>query len=149
DSFQPAAVVPGVVALVLVLVNLRGDAAMWAAGLVAAAGVWAIDIAQRMELRQPAFPAIAVIASAVAGAVLSGSVGAAGGALSVAGSIGVGVGWGVLVAGCRSVDAIAPGAMGALLASSAVGSLVRGRSEVSPDSEAVEVFLVAVILGLA
>src|SRR5690606_39928213 len=49
DSFQPAAVVPGVVALVLVLVNLRGDAAMWAAGLVAAAGVWAIDIAQRID----------------------------------------------------------------------------------------------------
>src|SRR5690606_38709898 len=33
DSFQPAAVVPGVVALVLSLVNLRGDAAMAAAGV--------------------------------------------------------------------------------------------------------------------
>jgi hypothetical protein len=47
------------------------------------------------------------------------------------------------------VDAIAPGAMVALLASSAVGSLVLARSEVSPDSEAVDVFLVAVILALA
>ncbi|HEX7099610.1 MAG TPA: MoaD/ThiS family protein [Acidimicrobiia bacterium] len=148
-SFSPGAVVPGIVALVLVLLNLRGDEALWAAGLVAAAGVWAIDIAARMELRGRAFPAIAVVASAVVGAVLSSAMGAVGMTLAVAFAVVAVLSWGVFVAGYRSVDAIAPGAMVALLASSGVSSLVLSRSETSPDPEAVDVFLVSVILALA
>src|SRR5690606_3600287 len=108
-SFSPGAVVPGLVALVLVLLTLRGDEALWAAGLVAAAGVWAIDIAARMELRGRAFPAIAVVASAVVGAVLSSAMGAVGMTLAVAFAVVAVLSWGVFVAGYRSVDAIAPG----------------------------------------
>ena len=148
DSVQPGAVVPGVAALALVVLHLRGDAALWAAGLVAAAGLWAIDIANRMELRQRSFPAIAVVAGSVAGAVLASAMGGAGMAVAVALSIAIVLSWGVFAAGFRSVDTVAPGAMVAVLASAAVSSLVLARSESSPDPEAVDVYLVAVILAL-
>lgn len=145
--------VPLVVGALLILVRLQGDPAMWAAALVGAAGIWAIDIANGMESRGRRFPAIAVVISAVAGAVISQTMGPGGMAIAIALSVAVVLVWGVAAAGYRSVDTIAPGVMVALLASSAVSSLVLAASDHSPDPSAVDVYLivvaVATLLGLA
>lgn len=146
-SPEVALAIPIVAALVLVFLNLRGDAAWWAAGLVGAVGLWVIDIAQQVELRGRIFPAVAVVLGAVAGAVISESMGAAGLAVALALAVVLVLAWGVGLAGYRSVDAVAPGVMVAMLASAAVGSLVLARSGASPDPEAVDVFLLVVILA--
>lgn len=136
-----------VLGLVLVLVNLRADSAWWAAALVGAAGLWIIDVATQMNLRGRAFPAIAAAIGAVGGALLASSMGAGGLAIAIAVAVMVVLGWGVGVAGQRSVDSLAPGVLVAMLAAAAVGSLVLSRSEVTPDPEAVDVFLIAVIVA--
>lgn len=148
-SREVAVAVPLAVAAVLVIVNLRADAAWWAAVLVGAAGVWIIDIARQMELRGRTFPAVAVVAGAVAGAVVSESIGPVGLTLAVALAVAVVMVWGVGVSGYRSVGTVAPGVMVGMLAAAAVGSLVLTRSEASPDPQAVDVFLVVVIAATA
>lgn len=140
-----AVAVPLLVAALLVVVNLRAGPAWWAAVLVGAAGVWVIDIAQQMEIRGRSFPAISVVVGAVAGAVISQSLGPVGLAVAVALAVVVVMSWGVAVAGYRSVDAVAPGVMVGMLATGAVGSLVLTRSGASPDPQAVDVFLLVVI----
>lgn len=140
-------VVPIVVAALLVLVRLQGDQAMWAAALVGTAGIWAIDIANGMESRGRRFPAIAVVVGAVAGAVISQTMGPGGMATAIAVTVAVVLVWGVAVAGYRTVDAIAPGVMVAILATAAVSSLVLAASEASPDPSAVDVFLIVVIVA--
>lgn len=139
--------IPVVAALLLVLLHLQGDAAWWAAGLVGAVGLWVIDIAQQIEMRGRTFPAVAVVLGAVGGAVISESMGPAGLAVALALAVMVVLAWGVGLAGYRSVDAVAPGVLVAMLAAAAVGSLVLARSGTSPDPAAVDVFLLVVILA--
>lgn len=146
---QVSAAAPWVVAVVLVLVNMRGDSAWWAAALVAAAGLWVIDVANQMELRGRSMPAVAVVIGSVAGAVLTQSIGPLGLAVAVAVAVMVVLAWGVGLAGHRSVDAVAPGVMVAMLMAAAVGSLVLTRSEASPDPQAIDVFLLVVIVSTA
>lgn len=138
---------PLLVAAVVVLVNLRGDDAWWAAVLVGAAGLWVIDLATQIEARGRSFPAIGVLVGAVAGAVITESIGPTGLAVALAAAVMIVLAWGVGIAGFRSVDTVAPGVMVGLLAAAAVGSLILTRSGASPDPEAVDVFLLVVILA--
>lgn len=145
---EVAVAAPLLVALVIVFVNLQGDAAWWAAALVGVAGLWIIDLAGQIEARGRSFPAIGVLVGAVAGAVITESIGATGLAVAIAAAVMIVLTWGVGIAGYRSVDTVAPGVMVGLLAAAAVGSLILARSSASPDSEAVDVFLVVVILAV-
>lgn len=147
SSRELAVAIPLLVAVVVVIVNLRAGSAWWAAVLVGAAGVWVIDIAQQMERRGRQFPAVAVVVGAVAGAVISESLGPVGLAVAVAMAVVVVMTWGVGIAGYRSVDTVAPGVMVGMLAAAGVGSLVLTRSATSPDPQAVDVFLLVVILA--
>lgn len=141
------AVAPLAVALALIVVNLRGDAAWWAATLVGAAGLWVIDLAAQIEARGRSFPAVGVLVGAVAGAVITESTGPTGLAVAVAASVMIVLAWGVGIVGYRSIDTVAPGVMVGLLAAAAVGSLILTRSPSVPDPEAVDVFLLVVILA--
>lgn len=139
--------IPIVATIVLVLINLQADSAWWAAALVGAVGLWVIDIAQQMEIRGRSFPAVAVVIGAVAGAVISESIGPVGLAVAIAIAVMVVLAWGVGIVGYRSVDAVAPGVMVGMLAAAAVGSMVLTRSSAAPDPESVDVFLLVVILA--
>lgn len=139
--------VPVVAALVLVLINLRADEAWWAAALVGVAGIWVIDIAGLMESRGRSFPTIGVLVGAVAGAVLPASMGVVGLAVALAASVMIVLAWGVAIAGYRSVDAVAPSVLVAMLVTAGIGSLVLARSVASPDPEAVDVFLLVVFIA--
>jgi sulfur-carrier protein len=144
---EVALAVPILVALVVVVVNVRGDAAWWAAALVGAAGLWIIDLAGQIEARGRSFPAIGVLVGAVAGAVITESIGPTGLAVAIAAAVMIVLTWGVGISGYRSIDTVAPGVMVGLLAAAAVGSLILARSGASPDPEAVDVFLLVVILA--
>lgn len=144
---QLTAAVPVVVTAVLVFANLRGDEAWWAAALVAAAGLWVIDVADQMHARGRPFPAIAVALGAVAGAVISQALGPVGLAVALALAVAIVLSWGVGVAGYRSVDTMAPAVMVGMLAAGAVGSLVLTRLEGTPDPQAIDVFLFSVIVA--
>lgn len=147
-SRELAVAAPWVVALVLVVVHLRADSAWWAAALVAAAGVWVMDISGQMEARGRALPAIAIVIGAVAGAVIPEVLGPIGLAVGVAVAVMIVMAWGVAISGYRSVDTVAPGVMVALLATTAVGSLVLARSPHAPDPQATDVFLIVVIVAI-
>lgn len=147
SSRELAVAVPLLVGALLVIVNLQADPAWWAAMLVGAAGVWVIDVAQQMESRGRQFPAVAVVVGAVAGAIISQSLGPVGLAVAVGLAVVVVMAWGVGIAGYRSVDTVAPGVMVGMLAAAAVGSLVLTRSGASPDPQAVDMFLLVVILA--
>lgn len=147
STLEVAAAAPLLLAVLLVLINLQADEAWWAAALVGAAGIWVIDVGTQMEARGRFFPAIAIVISAVAGAVLSVLMGPAGMAVSIAAAVMVVLTWGVAIAGYRSVDIVAPGVLVATLAAAGVGSLVLARSADSPDSQAVDVFLLVVIVA--
>lgn len=147
SSRELAVAIPLLVTAALVIVNLQADSAWWAAALVGAAGVWVIDIAQQMEARGRQFPAVAVVVGAVAGAIISESLGLVGLVVAVAMAVVVVMAWGVGIAGYRSVDTVAPGVMVGMLAAAAVGSLVLTRSGTGPDPQAVDVFLLVVIVA--
>lgn len=152
-SPELTAAVPLLAAAAVVAVNLLADAAWWAAVLVGVAGVWVIDISQQMQARSRPFPAVVAVVAAVGGAVIPASMGPVGIAVAIGLSVAVTLTWGVAIAGYRSVDAVAPGALVGMITAAAVGSLVLTRSEASPDAQAIDVFLlvvvVATILGAA
>lgn len=147
SSRELAVAVPLVVAGVLVVANLQADPAWWAAVLVGVAGVWVIDVALQMEGRGRSFPAVAVVVGAMAGAIIPQAWGPVGMAVAVGLAVVVVMVWGVGVSGYRSVDTVAPGVMVGTLAAGAVGSLVLARSGAGPDPQAVDLFLLVVILA--
>lgn len=140
-------VVPASVALVLVVIHLQADAAWWAAALVGVAGLWVIDVAAMMESRGRSFPTVGVLVGAVAGAVIPEAMGIVGLAVAVAASVMFVLGWGVGIAGYRSINTVAPAVMVSMLTSAAVGSLVLTRGSLAPDPEAIDLFLTVVILA--
>lgn len=136
-----------VAALAIVLVNLRAGEAWWAATLVGVVGIWVVDVAQQMEARGRSFPTMAALVAVVAGAVISQSLGTIGLAVAVAVAVIVVLAWGVAIIGYRDINAVAPGVLVAMLASSAAGSLVLTRSDAAPDPQAIDVFLLVVALA--
>lgn len=141
-------VVPLVVALVVLLVNLRAGDAWWSAAIVGVVGAWVVDAGSHMEARGRPFPALAVLVSVVGGAVLPHAMGTVGMAVAAALSVILVLLWGVVVQGYRHVDVVAPGALVALLAASATASMVLTRSDASPDVQAIDVFLLVVVVSV-
>ena len=135
------------------LANLKAGDAWWAAVVVGIVGAWVVDVAFYLEERGRPFPALAVLVSVVAGATLPYAAGTAGMALATALAVVVVLVWGTSVEGFRRVDTVAPGAMVAILGAAAASSMVLARSNLAPDPQAIDVFLlvvgVSIVLGVA
>lgn len=153
---QPAAVstvdllafLPVAVAVVAVVANMQNQE-IWAAALVAVIAVWAVDIGSAFSARGRRFAPLAVTTSAAAGAVAAHVLGGAGYGLAMAVAVVVGLGWAVAFEDYRRVEVFAPTVVAAVLAALGVASMVLARSSHGPDALAVDIFLVAVIAGIA
>ncbi|HUG31976.1 MAG TPA: MoaD/ThiS family protein [Acidimicrobiia bacterium] len=153
---QPAAVaasdlagfVPLAVALVVVLANL-GEQPIWAAALVAVMAGWAVDVANSFLARGRAFAPLAVTTAAAASTLAAHILGPTGYGLSVALAVAIVLGWAVAFPGYRQVEVFAPTLLVGLLASLGAASLILTRSSFTPDPQAIDVFLVATIAGVA
>lgn len=155
---QPAALsavdllafLPLLVVVLAILANTQSQE-IWAAFLVAAAAVWAIDLASTFTARGRTIAPLAVATTAAAAAISAHVLGGMGYGLTVALAVAIGLGWAVAVPDYRPVDTFAPTLLVGLLAGLATASLVLSRSSFSPDERAVDVFLatmiVAVLLG--
>lgn len=142
------ALLPLGVAIVAVVANIWGGPEVWAAALVAIAGVWALDLNAVVALRGKAFAPIAVIVTAAASAMGAHALGGAGYGLSVALAVAIVFGWAVAVPAYRDVAVFSPTLLVALFGGLGTASLVLSRSASAPDAKAVDVFLVAVVAGI-
>ena len=139
---------PLVVAAVAVVANFQNQE-IWAAGLVAIAAVWALDLNTSFTARGRVFAPLAVITTAAAGALAAHILGGTGYGLTIALAVAIVLGWAVAFPDYRQVDVYAPTLLAGLLAGLAAASMILSRSSFSPDEKAVDVFLVAVIAGVA
>ena len=143
-----AAFLPLAVAVVAIIANLAGQE-IWAAALVAAAGVWAMDLNGVFRMRARHFASYAVVTAAAAAVLCAHILGPTGYGLSVAVAVAVALGWAVAFREYREVEAFSPTLLVSLLAALGAASMILSRSEFSPDERAVDVFLVAVVAGVA
>lgn len=141
------AFLPLVVAAVAVLANTQ-DQPVWAAALVAIVAVWAVDVEVAFSRRGRLFAPLAVVAASASAALAAHIMGGSGYGMTVALTVAIVLGWGVAFAPYRQVDVLAPTMLAALLAGLATASLVLTRSSFSPDVQAADVFLAAVIVGV-
>lgn len=153
---QPAAIrpmdllgfLPLLVIVVAVLANLA-DQAVWAAALVAIIAVWALDLSSAFTARGKLMAPLAVASTAAAGAIAAHILGGTGYGLTIALAVAIVLGWAVAVPAYRQVDTYAPTLLVALMGGLGTASLVLARSSFAPDERAVDVFLVAVAVGVA
>jgi molybdopterin converting factor small subunit len=138
---------PIVVLIIAVLANTQSQE-IWAAALVAIVAGWALDLHAAFTARGRLFAPLAVITTAAAGALSAHILGGAGYGLTVALSVAIVLGWAVVFSDYRKVDAYSPTLLVGLLAGLGTASMVLSRSGFSPDERAVDVFLVAVIVGV-
>lgn len=146
-AMNPVSLVPLGLVIVAVLANLQATE-IWAAFLVAAAGLWAFDLKASFEARGKVFAAMPATAAAAAGALAGHSLGGAGYGVTVALAVGICIGWAVAFDSYRKVETFAPTLLVGLLGGLAAASLMLSRSVGSPDADAVNVFLVAVVAGV-
>jgi molybdopterin converting factor small subunit len=142
------ALLPLGVAIVAAVANIWGGPEIWAAALVAIAGVWALDLNAVVALRGKAFAPIAVIVTAATSAMGAHALGGAGYGLAAALAVAIVFGWAVAVPAYRDIAVFSPTLLVALFAGLGSASLVLSRSASAPDAKAVDVFLVAVIAGI-
>jgi len=147
-SADLAVFLPLVVALVAILANL-GDQEIWAAALVAIAGVWAVDMGAAFNARRRTFASLAVVTAAGTSAMAAHILGPTGYGLAMALAVAISLGWAIAFAQYRQVDVFAPTLLVGLLAALGSASMILSRSAFTPDERAVDVFLVAVIAGVA
>lgn len=153
---QPAAIAPAdlvgfapiVVLVVAVLAGLQ-DQAIWAAALVAIAGAWAADLAFAFRARGRLLAPLAVAATAAVGALAAHILGGTGYGITVGLAVAICVGWAVAFKAYRQIYIFAPTLLVGLIAGLGAASLVLANSTFSPDDRAVDIFLVAVIAGVA
>lgn len=134
------------IAVLAVVANLQGQA-IWGAFLVGVVAVWATDIGSVVERRGRLFAPLPVMISAAGGVLAAHSLGSSGYGLSLAIAVAVALGWAVAFSQYREVDVFSPTLLAALLAGLGSASMILARSAFSPESHAVDVFLVAVIAG--
>jgi molybdopterin converting factor small subunit len=144
---DPMAFVPLLAVVIVILANMRGGE-IWAAGLVAIAATWALDLGSAFSARGRMFAPLAVVTSAAGGAIAAHAMGTSGFTLALALAVVVSLGWAVAFPAYREVDTFAPTALAGILAALATASLVLARSGSSPDDSLIGVFLVAVIAGV-
>ena len=138
---------PIAVAVLAILANTQGQE-IWAAALVAVAGLWAIDLGSSFRLRGKQFASLAVVVTTAGSAMAAHVMGGAGYALSLVLAVAVGLGWAVAFPRYRQPDVFGPTVMVSLFAGLGAASLVLARSAHSPQESVVDVFLVSVIAGL-
>jgi hypothetical protein len=139
---------PLVIAVVAVLANFRSQP-IWAAALVAIVAVWSLDLNGAFAARARAFAPLAVITASAASVLGAHILGDTGYGLSMALAVAVVLGWAVAFPRYRQVEVFAPTLLVGLLAALGSASLILSRSEFTPDPEAIDVFLVAAIAGVA
>jgi sulfur-carrier protein len=143
-----AGFLPLAVAIVAVLANF-GDQPIWAAALVAVLAGWAVDVGNSFMVRGRPFAPLAVATAAAVSTLAAHILGPTGYGLSVALAVAVVLGWAVAFPAYRQVEVLAPTFLVGLLGALAAASLILTRSSFTPDPQAVDVFLVAVIAGVA
>ena len=139
--------VPLTVLAVAVLANLQSQA-IWAAALVAIAAFWALDLNSSFAARARTFAPLAVVTTSAVGALAAHILGGAGYGLSVALAVAVVLSWAVVFSDYRVIDVFSPTLLVALLAGFGTASLVLALSASTPDEKALDVFLVAVVVGI-
>ena len=139
--------VPLAVLALVVLANLQNQA-IWAAALVAIAAFWALDLSTSFATRAKTFAPLAVVTTSAAGALSAHILGGAGYGLSVALAVAIVLGWAVVFSDYRQIDVFSPTLVAALLTGLGTASLVLARASSTPDEKAVDVFLVAVVVGV-
>jgi molybdopterin converting factor small subunit len=147
-SADLAVLLPLLMALVAILANL-GDQEIWAAALVAIAGVWAVDMGAAFNARRRTFASLAVVTAAGTSAMAAHILGPTGYGLAMALAVAISLGWAITFAKYRQVDVFTPTLLVSLLAALGSASMILSRSAFTPDERAVDVFLVAVIAGVA
>ena len=139
--------VPFVVLAVVVLANLQNQA-IWAAAMVAITAIWALDLDTSFAARGRTFAPLAVVTTSTAGALAAHVLGGGGYGLSVALAVAIVLGWAVVFSDYRQIDVFSPTLLAALLTGLGTASLVLARASSTPDERAVDVFLVAVVVGV-
>ena len=142
-----AAFLPFVVAVVAVLANFQ-DQPIWAAALVAIMAVWALDLNGAFTTRGREFAPLAVITTSAASVLGAHILGGTGYGLSMALAVAVVLGWAVAFPRYRQVEVFAPTLLVGLLSALGSASLILTKSEFTPDPEAIDVFLVATVVGI-
>ncbi len=153
---QPAAIAPSdlagflplAVAVVAVVANLQ-EQPIWAAALVAVLAGWAVDVRNSFTSRGRHFAPLAVAAAVAMSTLAAHILGPTGYGLSVALAVAVVLGWAVAFPAYRPVEVFAPTFLVGLMGALAAASLILTRSSFTPDPQAIDVFLVAVIAGVA
>jgi molybdopterin converting factor small subunit len=143
-----SAFLPVVVAAVAVAANF-GEQPVWAAALVAIVAVWATDMGSAFEARGREFAPLAVTTAATASTLAAHILGPTGYGLAMAIAVAVTLGWAVAFPLYRQVEVYAPTVLVSLLGSLGAASMILTRSEFTPDPEAIDVFLVTVIVAVA
>ncbi len=153
---QPAAVptidllafVPLVAAVVAVAAS-RQEQAIWVAVLVALVALWSVDLNSTVTGRGRLFAPLAVVTCGAIGALSAHVLGTGGYGLAMAAAVVVCLGWAVAFEEYRQVEVLTSTALAGLLGALAVASMVLTNSAHAPDTRAVDIFLVAVIAGIA
>lgn len=141
------ALLPLAIVVVAVLANLQGQP-IWAAALVALMAAWSVDMSTAFAGRGRAFAPLAVVTAAAASTLAAHILGPTGYGLAVAIAVAVVLGWAVAFNPYRQVEVFAPTLLVGLLGALGSASLVLTRSSFTPDSQAIDVFLVATIAGI-
>jgi molybdopterin converting factor small subunit len=135
------------IAVVAVLANSQGQP-IWAAGIVAIVAAWAVDMNSAFAMRGRAFAPLAVVTAAATSTLAAHILGPTGYGLSMALAVAVVLGWAVAFPSYRQVEVFAPTLLVGLLGALGSASLILTRSSFTPDPQAIDVFLVAVIAGV-
>lgn len=149
-TFAPTDLVgflPVAVAVLAVLANTQGQP-IWAAALVAIAAIWALDLNSAFASRGRVFAPLAVITAVAASTLSAHILGPTGYGLAMAIAVAVILGWAVAFPPYRHVETFAPTLLVGLIGGLGAASLVLSRSSFTPDAQAVDVFLVATIVGV-
>ena len=135
------------IAVVAVVANTQ-DQPIWAAGIVAIVAAWAVDMNSAFAMRGRAFAPLAVVTAAATSTLAAHILGPTGYGLSMALAVAVVLGWAVAFPAYRQVEVFAPTLLVGLLGGLGSASLILTRSSFTPDPQAIDVFLVAVIAGV-
>lgn len=142
-----AGFLPLAVGIVAVLANFQSQA-IWAAAVVALIAVWAVDMNSAFANRGRAFAPLAVVTAAATSTLASHILGPTGFGLAIALAAAVVLGWAVAFPDYRQVEVFAPTLLVGLLGALGAASMILTRSSFTPDPQAVDVFLVATIVGV-
>lgn len=142
------ALLPLGVAIVAILANLQ-EQPIWAAALVAIVAAWAVDVSTAFVSRGRAFAPLAVVTAGAASTLAAHILGPTGYGLSMAIAVAVILGWAVAFHAYRQIEVFAPTLLVGILGALGSASMVLTRSSFTPDPQAVDVFLVAAIVGIA